>query len=156
MIISINDEYRIKVNKIVKEEWAGPIVITKGISHDTSNYNGFVSIENDELLGYILYDIREDKCEIIVLQSLLENHGIGTELINTVINVAKENNCKCVWLITTNDNMHAIRYYQKFGFELNSVYINALDISRKMKPSIPLIGNDEIPLKHEFEFTITL
>ncbi|MGI5894631.1 MAG: GNAT family N-acetyltransferase [Candidatus Merdivicinus sp.] len=156
MILKINSEFRTQVNQYIEKEWAGPIVVTKGILHDTSNADGFISIDKDELTGYILYHIQNKECEILVLHSILENHGIGSNLIKSVIGIAKSNGCKRVWLITTNDNIHAIRYYQKFGFELKAVYINALDESRKLKPSIPQFGNEGIPIKHEFEFSYQL
>jgi len=73
-------------------------------------------------------------------------------LINTVIQKAKEAYCDRVWLITTNDNTGAIRFYQRFGFSLRAVHIDSMDKARILKPQIPLTGNDEIPLKHEFEF----
>ena len=50
------------------------------------------------------------------------------------MDIAGKNGCSRVWLITTNDNIHAIRYYQRFGFALKGVYIDALDESRKLKP----------------------
>lgn len=156
MIIPINSEFRSKVNQHIINEWAGPIVITRGVSHDTSDTDGFISVTDGELTGYVLYCIHDCQCEILVLQSIQENHGIGSALIKAVIDTAKNNHCIRVWLITTNDNIHAIRYYQKFGFELKAVYLNALDQSRKLKPSIPLLGNDGIPIKHEFEFDYTL
>lgn len=92
MIIPINSEIRPKVNQNIAEEWGGPIIVTKGISHDTSNADGFVSVNDGELTGYILYSIQDNQCEILVLQSILENHGIGSDLIKTVINNAKSNN----------------------------------------------------------------
>lgn len=156
MIIPINSEFRPKVNQYVADEWAGPMIVTKGISHNTSDTDGFISVIDGELTGYILYEIDNCECEILVLQSICENRGIGSALIRAVIDVAKSNHCTRVWLITTNDNIHAIRYYQKFGFELKAVYINALDESRRQKPSIPLFGNEGIPLKHEFEFDYML
>lgn len=156
MIIPINSEFRPKVNQYVADEWAGPMIVTKGISHNTSDTDGFISVIDGELTGYILYEIDNGQCEILVLQSICENRGIGSALIRAVIDVAKSNHCTRVWLITTNDNIHAIRYYQKFGFELKAVHINALDESRRQKPSIPLFGSEGIPLKHEFEFDYML
>ena len=106
--------------------------------------------------GYVLYRVQENQCEILVLHSILENRGIGSALIRTVIEVAKARGCARVWLITTNDNLHAIRFYQRFGFALKAVHINALDESRKLKPTIPLRGNEGIPIAHEFEFEYDL
>jgi hypothetical protein len=36
------------------------------------------------------------------------------------------------------------------------LYCNALDHARKIKPEIPLIGMDGIPLKHEIELEMIL
>lgn len=156
MIIPINSEWRNKVNELVRDDWGGPMVVSNGIVHDTSNYSGFISVFDDVLTGYVLYHLHCNQCEIVVLQSLAENQGIGSALIKSVMRVAHINNCERVWLITTNDNIHAIRFYQRFGFELSAVYINALNESRRLKPSIPLFGNEDIPIKHEFEFSYTL
>lgn len=156
MIIPINDEFRSQVNQLIADEWAGPIVVTKGVAHDTSDSDGFISVQDGVLTGYVLYTIENGQCEILVLHSLVENQGIGSALIRSVMDIAGKNGCSRVWLITTNDNIHAIRYYQRFGFALKGVYIDALDESRKLKPSIPQLGNENIPIQHEFEFSYAL
>lgn len=156
MINPINSELRPRVNGLVAEEWAGPLLVTAGMIRDTSGADGFVSISDGELTGYVLYRMDGGQCEILILQSLQENRGIGSALIRAVIDKAESEGCARVWLVTTNDNLHAIRFYQKFGFELNAVRINALDEARKQKPSIPLLGNEGIPIKHEFEFEYKL
>lgn len=156
MILPINKEFRPQVNQLIAEEWAGPMIVTKGVCHDVSNADGFISVDDGKLTGYVLYAIEGGQCEILVLHSILENHGIGSALIRTVIDVAKAHHCARVWLITTNDNTHAIRYYQKFGLELKGVFLNALDESRKLKPTIPKFGIDGIPIQHEFEFSYSL
>ena len=59
---------------------------------------------------------------------------------------------KRVWLITTNDNLDAIRFYQRRGFMISAIYKNALEFSRKLKPSIPTIGRYGIYMRDEIEF----
>lgn len=144
------------INALIASEWAGPIIVSRGAAHDTSNSNGFMAMDGDTLVGYALYEIAQGQCELLVLQSIVENTGVGTALINAVIDVARAAGCVRVWLITTNDNLHAIRFYQRFGFELDAVRIGAIAESRKLKPSIPLTGCDDIPIKHEFEFGYAL
>ncbi|HIU45657.1 MAG TPA: GNAT family N-acetyltransferase [Candidatus Fimadaptatus faecigallinarum] len=144
------------INALIASEWAGPIIVSRGAAHDTSNANGFMAMDGDTLVGYALYEIAQGQCELLVLQSMVENTGVGTALINAVIDVARAAGCVRVWLITTNDNLHAIRFYQRFGFELDAVRIGAIAESRKLKPSIPLTGCDDIPIKHEFEFGYAL
>jgi ribosomal protein S18 acetylase RimI-like enzyme len=156
-IVEIAPPYREMVDALIKEEWAGPVIVTKGRTWDTSMLPGFAAVDDDDqLCGAVTYRFEGDECEITSLYSLKERQGIGSNLINKVIYAARERHCRRVWLITTNDNSHAIRFYQRFGFALRAVYINALEKSRMLKPSIPLLGIDNIPLKHEFEFEITL
>ncbi len=152
LILPINNRFRPAINRHIQEEWCGPLVVTRGVIHDTSRAEGFMATDGDALLGYVLYAIENGRCEILVLHSLQEHCGIGKALIDAVLETAKTHGCSCAWLITTNDNLHAIRYYQRVGFSLRAVHIDAIAESRKLKPSIPLRGNEDIPIQHEFEF----
>jgi GNAT superfamily N-acetyltransferase len=152
----INEKYRDTVNRILWDEWHCPPSISKGKIIDTAILPGLLIIEDDEIKGIVTYHLENEECEIVTLNSIEENKGIGTALINEVLNIAKNNNCKRLWLITTNDDINAIRFYQKKGFDLKAAHINAMDLSRKLKPSIPLVGMNHIPIKHELEFEILL
>jgi 8-oxo-dGTP pyrophosphatase MutT (NUDIX family)/GNAT superfamily N-acetyltransferase len=154
--LTLNVQYREQVDDLIAKNWVGPYIAVKGVLHDTRTHPGFVAVTNGWIAGYILYNILDTDCEITVLESLREKQGIGRALINFVIQTAKKAGCKRIWLITTNDNISAIRFYQKFGFELRNVYINAIEESRKLKPQIPLTGNDGIPIAHEIEFEMRL
>ena len=92
---------------------------------------GFIFIEGEVIKGVVTYNISDEECEIVTLNSFEENRGIGTTLINAVLDVARKNNCKRLWLITTNDDINAIRFYQKKGFDLKAAHINAIELSRK-------------------------
>jgi ribosomal protein S18 acetylase RimI-like enzyme len=79
---------------------------------------------------------------------------VGTALINAVIEAARRQGCTRVWLITTNDNLHALRFYQKRDFVLVAVHANAVARARQIKPEIPLIGRDGIPIRDEIELEL--
>jgi ribosomal protein S18 acetylase RimI-like enzyme len=96
------------------------------------------------------------ECEIISLDSLVQGTGIGSALTDAVQQRAKAAGCQRLWLITTNDNLNALGFYQKRGFHLAALHRNALDVSRRLKPQIPLIGLDGIPLRDEIELEILL
>ncbi|WP_243456535.1 GNAT family N-acetyltransferase [Mobilitalea sibirica] len=155
-IQEIDEKYRDAVNKILKEEWICPPSISRGRIIDTTILPGFLFIEDKVIKGVVTYHIENEECEIVTLNSFEENRGIGSALIKEVLDMAKKNNCQRLWLITTNDDIKAIRFYQKKGFDLKAAHINAIEVSRKLKPSIPLIGMDDIPIKHEMEFEIAL
>ena len=104
----------------------------------------------------ITYFVSDDVLEVKSLNSLRENQGIGTKLVDAVIREAKDRKLKKILVVTTNDNINAIKFYQKRGFDMACLYHNALDISRKIKPEIPLIGDHSIPLRHEIEFELLI
>jgi GNAT superfamily N-acetyltransferase len=152
----LNEKYRNAVNQKLMEEWHCPPSVSKGKIIDTTILPGLLIIEDDKIKGIITYHFENNECEIVTLNSFEENKGIGTILVNGVLDIARNANCKRLWLITTNDDTNAIRFYQKKGFDLKAIYINSMEISRKLKPSIPLIGMDNIPIMHELEFEIIL
>ena len=156
IITKITSEYREEVNALLKREWNCPPSISRGKAIDTRILPGFIALADNKVLGLITYNIVNCECEIVTLNSLTENIGVGTALINAVKVVAIDHNCSRLWLITTNDDTEAIRFYQKKKFDLVTVHINAMEISRQMKPGIPLLGMHNIPIKHEFEFEIRL
>jgi len=100
----------------------------------------------------ILYHFTDGNCEITTLESLRQNQGIGHALVSVVAKAAKNASCSRLWLITTNDNTHATRFYQHIGFTLCAIHFNAIEKSRKLKPQIPLTGFDDILMLHEIEF----
>jgi len=151
-IVPIMEAYRKVVDDCIAESWGGPYIVTKGKIIDTRTNAGVVAIGDNGILGYALYNIADGECEITVLESLVENQGIGSALVEMIIKQASHEGCTRIWLITTNDNVRAIRFYQRIGFNLCAVHINALEESRKLKPKIPLTGYDGIPIAHEFEF----
>lgn len=156
-IIPVDGEWRAEIDRLIEREWAGPMVATNGVLHNTSQAEGFVFLSSGQLAGYLLYCLEKGECEVLVLHSLAENRGVGSALLRSAVQKAKQGGCGRLWLVTTNDNVRAVRFYQRFGMELKAVRIGAMDQARaSLKPSIPLIGSDGIPIKHEFEFEMIL
>ncbi|SHO45098.1 GNAT family N-acetyltransferase [Anaerocolumna xylanovorans] len=155
-IIDICGNSRETVVNAISENWGSNIIVTKGNIHKAEELPGFLAINNGNIIGMITYHISGRECEIVSLDSFTENKGVGTALIETVKNIAKEKGCNRLFLITTNDNTKAVRFYQKRGFDLAAVYRNAVNESRRIKPQIPLTGFDGIPILHELEFEMAL
>lgn len=150
----IDSRDRSLINTFIKQHWYSTTMIIRGKEIDMTKADGFYFSEEENIIGLITYIVYNDILEITSLNSLKENQGIGSKLIEAVIHEAKEKNIKKIVLITTNDNINAIKFYQKRGFDMAHLYRNALDISRKLKPEIPLIGENSIPLRHEIEFEL--
>ena len=152
----INSLNRDLVNAFIKQHWYTTTMIIRGKEIDMTKADGFYFRDGKTIIGLITYIVYNNILEIISLDSLRENQGIGNELVETVIHEAKERNLQKIVLITTNDNINAIRFYQKRGFDMVHLFRNAMDISRKLKPEIPLIGENSIPLRHEIEFELSI
>ena len=159
-ICEIDNALREKVQPILDETWGSPLLAVNGKLWDSKAMPGFVAvsvtsnIENYEVLGYLLYEFHDGVCEIMVLESVAQNIGIATSLMEQVKKIAKLGGVCKVIVQTSNDNTHAFRFYQRRGFTIREIRLGALDTARRLKPSIPLVGEDGIPLRDEIEFEI--
>lgn len=155
-IEKIDNLNRRLIDEFILKHWYTTKMIVRGKEIDMTDTEGFYVVECDEIVALITYIIYEDSMEIMSLDSLNENNWIGTLLLEQVVEEAKKSGCKKIVLITTNDNINAIRFYQKRGFDMANLFRNAMEVSRRMKPEIPLIGDNSIPLRHEIEFEMVL
>ncbi len=137
-------------------QWGAEIVVSRGVVYRPHKLPGFVARRGSEIVGLITFRIDGSACEIVTLNSLQPDQGIGTALIDAVRTFARQAGCQRLFLVTTNDNTHALRFYQKRGFVLAALYRNAAESARTLKPEIPLIGNDGIPLRDEIELEMLL
>ncbi|BCB03686.1 GNAT family N-acetyltransferase [Bacillus sp. KH172YL63] len=130
--------------------WGSPVIVVSTGTYDCTTLSGFAVLdEHSAIIGLVTYALKRDECEIISLDSLQEGKGIGTSLIRKVESLAYTQQCKRLKLITTNDNLHPLGFYQKRGFRLAGVYVGAVEKARKIKPKIPLKGFGGIPIRDE-------
>jgi len=144
------------VREFLVEYWLSRKIVSRGRVHSADQLSGFVALEEARRVGLVTYRIEGDECEIVTLNSVLEGHGVGTKLVDEVKSAALSRNCRRVSVVTTNDNLRALGFYQRRGFSLLALHPNALKASRKLKPEIPLIGLDGIPIRDELELEMLL
>lgn len=146
--------------KIVKElfikEWNSDIMISKNQKHFVENLESIIAVVDKEIIGLLTFNIIDKQAEIVSLDSFNEGKGIGTKLLDFTLNYFKNLNLDRIWLITSNDNCHAIRFYQKRGWKMVNIHFNAIEEARLLKPQIPMFGYDGIPILHEIEFEYSL
>ena len=147
----ISNETRNLVNKFFIDNWFSTDMSLRGEIIDGTKLDGFLLQEDNNIIGLVTYTFFGDICEIVTLDSKRENIGIGTALVKKIEKIAIDNNCKKMRLITTNDNMRALQFYQKRGYCLTKLYPNAMEEVRKAKPNVPMIGDNDIPLRDEIE-----
>ena len=135
------------------EQWGSDFMV---VHNDVIRYDEVEGFIYEDWAGVITFMIRGEECEITSLDSMSEGKGVGTALVGEVLRETKEKKCRRIFLITTNDNLHALGFYQRRRFELVAIHRGALNESRKIKPSIPLIGENNIPLRDEIELEILI
>ena len=136
--------------------WGGEEMITRGHVYRPEQLEGFVVEDGQEWVGLLTFSMKGGECEVTSLDSLRERQGIGSKLLNQAIEEARVRGCNRLFLITTNDNLNALGFYQKRGFEIAAIYRGAVNESRERKPGIPFVGYNNIPLRDEIELEIPL
>ena len=92
----------------------------------------------------------------MTLDALRQWQGVGTALLAAVRDAAAAAGCRRLWLVTTNDNLDALRFYQRRGMHLVTVHHGLRETARRLKPQIPLTGCFGIPLLDEIELEMPL
>mgnify|MGYP003818227613 CR=1 FL=1 len=144
------------IERLMHSEWGSTVMVSRGVLYHPVELPGFVAEEEGEVVGFVTYHLAAGECQVVTIDALRPFQGIGTQLITAVGQAAQAAGCRRLWLITTNDNLPALRFYQRRGFTLVAIHRNALAHSRQIKPEIPLIGLNGIPLRDEIELEMIL
>lgn len=148
MINAIDSKNRELVRKFFSDHWGtAKMIMTSGI-HQVDELDGFLYLEANRILGLVTFQASTSEIEIVSLDSQIEGQGIGSALYQQIENLAKRES-KSLVLYITNDNLNALKFWQKKGFRMVKILPNAVDNARKIKKEIPLVGYNGIPLQDE-------
>jgi hypothetical protein len=70
--------------------------------------------------------------------------------------MARARGCRCLWLVTTNDNRSAQQFYEAIGWRLVAVHHGAVAAARRLKSGIPDRSADGTPIVDELEYECRL
>jgi ribosomal protein S18 acetylase RimI-like enzyme len=120
-----------------------------------AEHEGFVAGDWD---GLVTYRVDGDRCEVTLLKALRDGEGIGSALLDETVGAARDAGCRAVWLVTTNDNLRALAWYEHKGFTVTEIRAGAVDRSREtLKPSIPTHNPETgLPISDEIELSLAL
>jgi ribosomal protein S18 acetylase RimI-like enzyme len=149
----VEDSDRPTVEWLTAELWgAAEVAVHDGVFHP-AELPGFIAEDAGRIAGLVTFEVRGGVLEIATINALDRRQGIGTALIEAVRTEARRRGCRQVTLTTTNDNIGALRFYQRRGFRLTALRPGAVDRSRARKPEIPRTGDFGIPLHDEIDLT---
>ncbi len=155
-IQTLDETHKTWAAEFLSEAWGNVKMVSRGRLHDLTTLPGLVALSDSEPVGLLTYHIVKGACEVTSINSVRDGSGVGSALLGAVKETAVAAGCWRLWLITTNDNMKALQFYQKRGFVMTAVHPNSLKEARRLKPEIPLTGLDGIPLRDEIELEIRL
>lgn len=139
----------------MNDGFGGPLQARRGELIDVLTLPGFVAERNRRPVGLLTYRRENDECELAFIASFEQHRGIGTALLNALRGEVAD--CARIWLVTTNDNLEALRFYQRRGFVLSGLRPGAVDDSRRrLKSRISATGSFGIPLRDELELELRL
>jgi ribosomal protein S18 acetylase RimI-like enzyme len=149
----VQDGDRPTVEWLTTQLWGAPeVVVHDGVFYPAT-LPGFIAERAGRIAGLVTFDVRPGVLEIVTINALDRYAGIGTRLIEVVRTEAKRRGCREITLTTTNDNIGALRFYQRRGFRLAALRPGAVDRSRLQKPEIPRTGDFGIPLRDEIDLS---
>jgi len=143
------------------ERWGSTTIITRDRRCEAAALEALVAVDatseqESERVGLLTYRVDREGLEVVTIDALRARSGIGAALLARATQVARDAGATRVWLITTNDNLRAIRFYERRGFRIIAVHRGAVDRARMLKPSIPLVAENGIELHDELELELIL
>ncbi|MEB6226895.1 GNAT family N-acetyltransferase [Mammaliicoccus sciuri] len=148
-VVHTNDINKQVLINLFIDNWGDDEMVVSSGTYQLSDLPGFVAYDETEIIGVITYIIRNDQIEITSLDSFRENVGIGSQLLKKLEEISEEKEITNISVITTNDNLNALKFYQKRGYSIAKVIPNAVEKARKQKPSIPQFAENGIPIRDE-------
>jgi len=133
------------------QEWGGAEMVSKGITYCLDDLEVRLAFAAGVRVGLITWHPTSDGAEIMSLNAVSERQGVGSALLQVVEEETRVRGGTRCFLITSNDNLDALRFYQRRGYRIAKVHPGAVDEARRMKPSIPLCGHYGIPIHDELE-----
>jgi ribosomal protein S18 acetylase RimI-like enzyme len=144
------------VGAFLREQFGSTRVVSRGVLHQADELPGFIARCGGQPAGLLTYHVAGGALEVVTLHAARPGLGLGTALLDAVQARARSLGCARLWLITTNDNEPAARFYERRGMTRVAVHRDAVTEARTIKPEIPETGIDGVPIRDEIEYELQL
>jgi ribosomal protein S18 acetylase RimI-like enzyme len=142
---------------LVLAELGGRRQVRRGEQVDALEPPGWVAERDGRPVGLATAAARDDGWELVLLVAAERRSGVATALVQHLLDEAARARARQVWVVTTNDNLGALAFYQRLGFRLSALRPGAVDEARAtLKPEIPAPGEEGLPLRDELELSFPL
>lgn len=110
-------------------ELGGRLQARLGEVHDVLALPGLAAWTGPSLIGLATYRRDGERAELAVLAVAgdVSGHGVGGLLLEAVVSAVSASGAGVLWLVTTNDDLDALRLYQRHRFRLTELRAGAVD-----------------------------
>ena len=147
----VSNSDRPALGRVLADRWGAATVVAHGTVFRPAELPGLLAVRDGRLAGLLTYDMAGDTLEIVTIDAMTPNGGVGSALLTAVADEARRRQLRRLVLTTTNDNLDALRFYQRRDFRLLAVRPGAVHEARRLKPQIPDTGRYDIPIRDEID-----
>jgi len=131
------------------------MIVRLGELLDPLELPGLVAEVGGSPIGLLTYRVQGDQMEAVTLHAQASGRGAGSALLEAAVEEAHRKGVRRLWLVTTNDNLHAIRFYLRRGMHVAGVHEGAVDRDRELKPEMSRVNSENgIPMRDLVEFEL--
>lgn len=141
---------------LLTERWGGDCIVSLGKKYQLAELEGYLAWSEDEIVGLVTFIQSENALQVISMDSFRDGIGVGKAMSDLVVQTARQRNCSRIWLVITNDNLEALNFYQRRGWNLCALHRNTMEKARETKHGIPIQAENGIYIQHELELEILL
>ena len=148
---------RPEVTRLLVREWGAVEVVALALGGpvDASALPGWLAERDGEVIGFLTYLSAGTAAELVTINAFAAG-GVGTGLLAALVDDLRGAGVTRLRVTTTNDNTRALRFYQRAGFRLAALRVDAVTEARRVKPEIPELGDDDIPIRDELELAMEI
>ncbi len=153
-----NAEDRGYITHEMTRHWGGTQIWSRGEAYEGLELEGLIAEVDGQRAGLVTWSVLAGgfQFEVVTVSASVESAGVGEKLLDMAVAEGRRRGCSRAFLTTTNDNMRAMRFYQKRGWRLAALHRGIVDEARRRKPYIPRVGLNGIPLRDEIELELWL
>jgi GNAT superfamily N-acetyltransferase len=144
------------VEALYRNVLGSPIQVVHDRAYDLRMLPALVVDGPDGPAGALAYDIADGAMEVVAIVADPPGGGVGSALMRAAVEKAGGAGLHRIWLVTTNDNLGALRFYQRRGLRIVGIDRGAVDRARRLKPTIKTVGVYGIPLHDELILELNL
>lgn len=147
---------RIFISQTLIREFTSTQIWSRRQKFEAMNLPALIAEDRGTPVGLSVYRHDHPELELLCLVATTHHQGTGSLLLEATRQLAIQLRARRLFLTTTNDNLDALRFYQRRGMNIAAFHAGAMDHARAHNPAIPQLGHYNIPMRDDIELEFRL